>query len=815
MPLPPNYRTGWIVLIVCRLTDTAGDPVVDYIATETVLGTDVSGDLAFYEGVIRGQVERGTDVSVATQGGRDAVTTISRIEIADIEGSRSAWRSYSIDGLLWEVYLLQRGKPFSAKRLWFKALGKGLPSVVNATTLGIALTDRSHMLDVPLQSSVYPSSISNVSLRGRPKPLVLGQVYQAPCVQPETTDNVVCDVTDAAYGGVLRVYDNGVTRDPVTQWRTDTDAARYGFELLTARGGRLAANVQGNVSIDATDLLSGDGNFSSLAGWTTDTTAGTVTRGWDPADASSNITFSSSNRVATHSGGLFAACRGDRTLSSGLWYWEVQCAGAVTSSVGVSQPDTALPPTLGYDTTSWGWNQTGEVRNAGAVVASGYAWTAGQRLGLALNLTTGKLWLRIAGTWANGDPVAGTGGVPVTGPFRPALGLSSSDSATLYPSAATVAAAAPTGFSYIEDASTAGSATLVSGKLRLQSNGGNQASASHGGMTVGNDYYWSLDLTDVTAGVLEVVSGTEVLAQLSAAGSWAGAYTATSPSITLRRRAGAPTDLRIDNVEVRAATLTDRLAGFVGYVTGRLGLSSYVDASVAALQTAQNYRIGDVPAAGRTGRQVLQAALDSWLGWCAFTPADQLSVGRLVAPSGSPDLTITELNLAAPIESVFDEARGLSDVILAARNHEVFQESELPSGLAASERAVVTAKWRVRIVSDAVNTSIYATRNSGTTVRDRSRTDEEGMPTTLVDPDDAEYETQRRWGTLYHVPRAFHPVVCAVDPAELDDYLDTWLGAFIHVRNARQPEFAAGIDLIVLGRREQFPAGVITFKGWG
>lgn len=806
----------WIVLIECELQLPDGTPVLDYIATET-LWSDAAFKvgLTLFEGVVAGQVERGTQVSVATMGGREASSTFSRIDVCNIDGSRSHWRTCSIEGLPWRVYLLQRGRPFTERVRWFTARGKAV-TVVNSTTLGIMLTDRSNLLDRPLQAAQYGDAISNVSLRGRPRPLALGAVFQAPALQPEITGDPRFDVTDATFGGISAVYDNGVVRDPVTQWAPSDDPAIHGFELLTARGGRLAADLEGNLTVGNTDVLGGAGAFSSLTGWTTDTTAGTVARCWDAADLRGNLSLSSSDRLVTHNGGQFAAVRANRTVSgTQKRYWECQLtAGTVNSAVGVSVAGTTLPPFLGHDTTSWGWLQAGTITNAGVVVASGYGWSAGQRLGFAYDPAAWKLWLRVNGTWVNGDPVAGTGGLSVLGDLRPAAGLAGLDAWRIYPSSATVAHAAPSGWLCLEDDSAAGTVTLASGKLQLVSNGGNAAGLSRNALTIGVAYQFSVELSDLLAGALEVVCGLNAVATLSVAGTWTGSFIATSTAVGLRRRSGAPANLKADNFVVKVATLSRTLGGMLGYIASRTGVD--LDApSVSALQAAAPYSVGMVDRAGRKAREALTEVMDSWLGWAVFSPDDVLCVGRLRAPEAAPVLTVTELELAAPIDTVRDDASGLSNLLLAGRNWEVFQDSELPTGLDAAQRAVVTAEYRYRVKATSGNTSEYAQTRVAAAVADRRKLrNTEGMPTLISNATHALTECNRRW-SMYDQVRHVHSVAVLVEPVRLADLLAVWLGDEIHASNAQQPEFEYGVDLIVIGRSERFPAAVVTFKGWG
>ncbi len=129
------------------------------------------------------------------------------------------------------------------------------------------------------------------------------------------------------------------------------------------------------------------------------------------------------------------------TLPMGGSFYNPGFWGSYSGNGGCGLPKAASPVANGVD-------------QAGA--AATYAFTSVHRIGIAVDMTAGKLWIRKDGTWLAGDPVAGTG-APVTFTpgsdtwrFRAAVynclvstGVWHMD---LFPNAATQLYAAPTGF---------------------------------------------------------------------------------------------------------------------------------------------------------------------------------------------------------------------------------------------------------------------------------------------------------------------------------------------------------------------------------
>lgn len=173
---------------------------------------------------------------------------------------------------------------------------------------------------------------------------------------------------------------------------------------------------------------------------------------WSAADKNSNIVISGADLVATDSSGVAAdhAGRGDTattTIGSGIKrFWKVVPNVLATQiGVGVCNAIQAFADTvwLGSSVQSVGWYNNGAVYTGGGGVATFGTYVQGDTLGIAVT-GAGMMWGSVNGVFT-GDPVAGTGGVDISGmgDVFPAYDLQGNDSVT----AIFAASDAPSGFS--------------------------------------------------------------------------------------------------------------------------------------------------------------------------------------------------------------------------------------------------------------------------------------------------------------------------------------------------------------------------------
>jgi hypothetical protein len=138
---------------------------------------------------------------------------------------------------------------------------------------------------------------------------------------------------------------------------------------------------------------------------------------WDPANKTLQAVLSNGN--LTVSIGNFGAqgARGTNLKSSGKWYFEFTLVTFTgEGSIGVGSTSHSVSGLVGGDAHSGGYYMH---PTASGVVANGFGTydttvpdpVAGDIVGIAVNVSSHLLWVRLNGTWlrAGADPVAGTG----------------------------------------------------------------------------------------------------------------------------------------------------------------------------------------------------------------------------------------------------------------------------------------------------------------------------------------------------------------------------------------------------------------------
>lgn len=147
--------------------------------------------------------------------------------------------------------------------------------------------------------------------------------------------------------------------------------------------------------------------------------SGSLSNEWNPNDANAAFTFSNNNRtVSKTSGGSswvsFVAKYGFRR---GKWYWEYEIDTNSASNndmvgvVGMEHSLSNYPGQSVYGTGYYGNN--GRNYFAGTGTVYGNSFTAGDVVGVALDVDNRKLWFSKNGVWQNsGDPANGLNPIP-------------------------------------------------------------------------------------------------------------------------------------------------------------------------------------------------------------------------------------------------------------------------------------------------------------------------------------------------------------------------------------------------------------------
>lgn len=201
--------------------------------------------------------------------------------------------------------------------------------------------------------------------------------------------------------------------------------------------------ITGENSADLGADYSGNGNNFTSSGLTTaDQVTDTPTDNYpviSPIDRQSgasaplkdgNLVFENNNTGTT------VDARATFAVSSGKWYWEVEAdalgqSGVAREFVGVVSPVWKIDSGSGgqsfyIDSTGYAYMTTGLKGNNNTTAAYGTAWSAGDIIGVALDLDNGKIWWSRNGTFQNsGDPAAGTGEAysGLSGTYAPAFAV--------------------------------------------------------------------------------------------------------------------------------------------------------------------------------------------------------------------------------------------------------------------------------------------------------------------------------------------------------------------------------------------------------
>lgn len=142
---------------------------------------------------------------------------------------------------------------------------------------------------------------------------------------------------------------------------------------------------------------------------------------WDQSVKNSEIwvqpysTYLDADALLIFGGGALRSVRALAGRSSGKWYAEVTQVSSTASDynligiVPVGQSITASGEYVGQTSTSYGYyQQTGQKYSNNTLASYGASWTTGDIIGVAMDLTNGKVFFAKNNTWqASGNPASG------------------------------------------------------------------------------------------------------------------------------------------------------------------------------------------------------------------------------------------------------------------------------------------------------------------------------------------------------------------------------------------------------------------------
>jgi len=247
-------------------------------------------------------------------------------------------------------------------------------------------------------------------------------------------------------------------------------------------------------------------------------------------------TLSNGNLVATASGSDYNWSFGTIKPSSGKWYWEITLTTDNGSNwVGVAQDlltDTAAGDDSGFGSVNgFGYRDSNgnKINDSGTSSSYGATYTAGDVIGVAMDLDNGKIWFSKDGSYQDsGDPAAGSDAAfeTLSGSYAPCIQQSSASAVfTANFGQSSFSTAAPTGFSALSTANLP-DPTIADPSAYFQTtlytgNGSTQSVDQSGNKSFEPDLVWiknrdatdSNILTDSVRGVTKVISSDATTAE--------------------------------------------------------------------------------------------------------------------------------------------------------------------------------------------------------------------------------------------------------------------------------------------------------------
>ena len=308
-------------------------------------------------------------------------------------------------------------------------------------------------------------------------------------------------------GTALDADSFGETNSTTGQWvPKDPSGVTFGsngFWLDFANSSALGNDVSGN---DQDWTTSGLAAADQMTDSPTDNFCLWNAVGQGTSTGGSNYsTLSNGNLVATASGTDYNWSFGTIKPSSGKWYWEITLTTDNGSNwVGVAQDlltDTAAGDDSGFGSVNgFGYRDSNgnKINDSGTSSSYGATYTAGDVIGVAMDLDNGKIWFSKDGTYQDsGDPAAGSDAAFTTlsGSYAPCIQQSSASAVfTANFGQSSFSTAAPTGFSALSTANLA-DPTIKDPSAYFQTtlytgNGSTQSIDQGGNSTFEPDFVW-------------------------------------------------------------------------------------------------------------------------------------------------------------------------------------------------------------------------------------------------------------------------------------------------------------------------------------
>ena len=129
---------------------------------------------------------------------------------------------------------------------------------------------------------------------------------------------------------------------------------------------------------------------------------------WNPYDKHSTMTLSNGNLTADAGYNTWRSLRATKSRTTEKFYWEIRIDARYEHRVGIGTSSASLSNAVGNNSYSYAYNYNGYKHYNNVDTLYGDSYGSGDIIGVALDLTNGKLWFSKNSVWqASGDPGAG------------------------------------------------------------------------------------------------------------------------------------------------------------------------------------------------------------------------------------------------------------------------------------------------------------------------------------------------------------------------------------------------------------------------
>lgn len=236
--------TPQVVTVVVESSDSGVE--TRYLSTHGYVSgrTDTPASQVFLPR-LKDTIEYSIEVGCQLWGNSGSKISFGVIDVDNTDGAIDVWL-----GEEWRdrTITIRRGlstDDFSSHDIVAIALIDKL-SAPDIYTMRFTLRDKSALLDIPLQTDVYPSLLLAPSLVGTPRPICIGNCYNVPALMVDSA-MLDYDVHDEAFFLIDDVKDQGVSLSPSSEWDVSIDSNVNGFRFNEGNNpaGKVTVDVQG------------------------------------------------------------------------------------------------------------------------------------------------------------------------------------------------------------------------------------------------------------------------------------------------------------------------------------------------------------------------------------------------------------------------------------------------------------------------------------------------------------------------------------------------------------------------------------------